>query len=94
MSSKKLSYSSMGKTIDGTTYCSAVETLAENILEDSEEDATIVSPSKTGWASLSSTAYKMNTDNAEAHLPLPKKGLDKAIRNNISKTGARFFSFF
>ena len=97
MSSKKLSYSSMGKTIDGTTYCSAVETLAENILEDSEEDATIVSPSKTGWASLRSTAYTMNTDNAEAHLPLPiykiKKVWIKLSEITFQKLGLDSFHF-
>lgn len=69
--SNKLSYSSIGKIVDGTTYCSGVETLAENIIEDSEEDATITFPSKTGWASLRSSSYRLTTENAEAHLPLP-----------------------
>lgn len=71
MSSKKLNYSSIGKTVDGTTFCSGVETLAENIIEDNEADSVIVFPSATGWASLRSSSYRMTDQNAEAHLPLP-----------------------
>ena len=69
--SSKLNYFSCASSIDGTSYCSGVETLAENIVEDNEEDAVIVFPSKDGWASLRSTAYRMTTENAEAVLPLP-----------------------
>ena len=71
MSSKKLNYSSIGKTVDGTTFCSGVETLAENIIEDNEADSVIVFPSETGWASLRSSSYRMTDQNTEAHLPLP-----------------------
>ena len=77
--SNKFNYSSIGKTVDGTTFCSGVETLAENIIEDSEEDATITFPSNTGWASLRSSAYKMTTENAEAHLPLPIYKIKKLL---------------
>ncbi len=69
--SSKIQYSSIGKSVDGTTYCSGVETLAENIIEDNEADATLVFPSKTGWASMRSSSYLMTTENAEAVLPLP-----------------------
>lgn len=69
--SNKLSYSSIGKTVDGTTFCSGVETLAENIIEDSEDDSVIVFPSATGWASMRSEAYRMTTDNVEMQVPLP-----------------------
>lgn len=67
--STKFNYSSIGKTVDGTTFCSGVETLAENIIEDSEDDSMIVFPSATGWASLRSSSYRMTTENAELHLP-------------------------
>lgn len=67
--SNKFNYSSIGKTVDGTTFCSGVETLAENIIEDSEDDSMIVFPSATGWASLRSSSYRMTTENAELHLP-------------------------
>ena len=79
MSSEKMKYSSIGKTVDGTTYCSAVETLAENIIEDNEADATIVFPSATGWASVRSTSYRMTSDNAEAVLPLPIYKINKVL---------------
>ena len=77
--STKFDYTSIGKTVDGTTFCSGVETLAENIIEDSEEDSVIVFPSATGWASLRSSAYRMTTDNAEAHLPLPIYKLKRVL---------------
>ena len=57
--SNKIQYSSFGETIDETNYCSGLETLAENILEDSESDAVLVYPSREGWASLRSTQYRM-----------------------------------
>lgn len=76
MSTKKMQYSSIGKIIDGTTYCSGVETLAENMIEDNENDAVVVYPFKStnrdmAFGSLRSSAYTMTTDNAEAHLPSP-----------------------
>ena len=77
--STKFDYTSIGKTVDGTTFCSGVETLAENIIEDSDEDATITFPSNTGWASLRSSSYRMTTDNAEAHLPLPIYKLKRVL---------------
>lgn len=69
--SNKLSYSSVGKTVDGTMFCSGVETLAENLIEDNESDSIIVFPSATGWASMRSTSYTMTDQNTEMHLPLP-----------------------
>ncbi len=67
----KIQYSSYGNSIDGTNYCSGVDTLAENIIEDNEEDAVLVFPSKDGWANLRSTSYRMTTENAEAVIPSP-----------------------
>lgn len=90
--STKFNYSSIGKSVDGTTFCSGVETFAENIIEDSEEDSMIVFPSATGWASLRSSAYRITTENAEAHLPLPiyklKKVLIKVPKFKIGKSSA------
>lgn len=79
MSSEKIQFSSFGKSIDGTTYCSGVETLAENIIEDNESDAVIVFPSKNGWASLRSESYRLTTENAEAVLPLPIYKINKFL---------------
>ena len=77
--STKIEYCSYGNSIDGTNYCSGVETLAENIVEDNEEDAVLVFPSKDGWASLRSTSYRMTTENAEAVLPLPIYKIKKVL---------------
>ena len=79
--SNKLNYSSYGNSIDGTNYCTCVETLVENLIEDNEKDAVLVFPSKDGWASLRSTAYRMTTDNAEACLPLPIYKIRKITLN-------------
>ena len=84
MSSKKFEYLSIGKKVDGTTYCSAVETLAENLIEDNEQDAVIVFPSKDGWASMRSSSYRMTTENAEAQLPLPIYKVNKFLLKPIN----------
>ena len=81
MSSKKLNYSSIGKTVDGTTYCAGVETLAENIIEDNEADATLIFPSSAGWASMRSSSYRITSENAEAHLPLPIYKIKRVLIN-------------
>ena len=70
MSSKKLKYISYGKTVDGTNYCTGVETLAENLIEDNEEDAVIVFPSNNAWAGMRSNEYRMTTENLRAIFPL------------------------
>lgn len=84
---KKIDYMSYACAMDGTNYCSGVETLAENLIEDNEEDAVIVFPSKDGWAGMRSTSYRMTTDNAEAVLPLPiykiKKFLIRPVETKI-----------
>jgi hypothetical protein len=69
MSTPKLDYISIGKTIDGTNYCSGVETLAENIVEDNESDAVITFPLLNEWATLRSDAYRMTSDNIQMTLP-------------------------
>lgn len=69
MSSKKLNYLSIGESIDGTSFCSGVETLAENIIEDNENDAAIAFPSLTGWVQPRSENYRLTDENAEIILP-------------------------
>lgn len=86
MSSKNLEFNSIGQTIDGTTYCSAVETLAENLIEDNENDAVIVYPSPTSWVGLRSSAFTMTTENAEAHLPLPIYKIKKMLLKPLNET--------
>ena len=71
MSTRLNDFFSYGKAQDGTNYCAGVDTLAENVIEDNEQNAALFYPSKTGFATLRSSAYRMTTENAEAHLPLP-----------------------
>ena len=37
--STKIKYDSFGNSIDGTDYCTGVETFAQNLIEDNESDA-------------------------------------------------------
>lgn len=69
MSTPKLNFNSIGKTIDGSSYCSGVETLAENIVEDNETDAAIIFPQQNEWATMRSDSYRMTTDNLQMVLP-------------------------
>lgn len=71
MSIEKLKFNSYGKTLDGTSYCSEVETIGENILEDSEEEATLIYPGEGKWASARSSAYKIVDDALIMMLPFP-----------------------
>lgn len=86
MSSEKLNYLSIGETIDGTTFCSGVETLADNIIESTEEDSSVVYPYKDGWASVRSTGYRVTTDNAEMVLPFPIYKI-KSVKLKLSSIG-------
>ena len=79
MSSEKISFSSFGKQIDGTMFCSGVETLAENVIEDNEKDAVLIFPSDNGWAGLRSEDFRLTSENAEAILPLPIYKLNKVL---------------
>ena len=49
--STKIKYDSFGNSIDGTDYCTGVETFAQNLIEDNESDATMTFPSANGWIS-------------------------------------------
>ena len=69
MSSRKLNYNSIGKAIDGANYCAGVETLAENVIEDTEESAVVEFPSHKTFASLRSSTYRIDTNSLEIALP-------------------------
>ena len=89
MSSEKLDYLSIGESIDGTNFCSGVETLAENIIEDNEKDAAICFPSLTGWARLQSESYRLTDENAEIILPYPIYKI-KSVKLKVSSVDASF----
>ena len=67
--SSKFNYDSFGNSIEGTDYCSGVETFAQNLIEDNESDATISFPSPNGWATPRTEEYKLSDNNARIILP-------------------------
>lgn len=69
MSSNKIKFDSFGVDIDGTGYCTSMETMAENMIEDSEEEAVEIFPASNLWATPRSSEYKLTTDNAQIILP-------------------------
>ena len=71
MEQKKLAFNSFTKNIDGQEYCSEVETLAENMIESNEEDATIVYPAPGQWATFRAENFRLTTDSLAIVLPYP-----------------------
>jgi hypothetical protein len=67
----QLKFNSFTKNIDGQEYCSEVETLAENMIEGNEQDATIVYPAPGQWATLRAENYRLSTDGLSIVLPYP-----------------------
>lgn len=82
--STKIKYDSYGNSIEGTDYCTSVETFAQNLIEDNNNDASLVFPSLNGWATPRSLSYKLETSNCEAILPAP---IYKLIHFYIKPTG-------
>lgn len=62
--SNNFKYDSYGNSIDGITYCSGVETFAQNIIEDNEHDASIIFPFSNGWATPRTEEYRLTDDSA------------------------------
>lgn len=90
MSRKILRYSSIGNTVDGTNYCSGVETLADNLMEDNEDDAVVVFPSKDGFGIPKTSVYTLTTGNCEIHLPLP---IYKIVRVLFYPKGVKYYGY-
>ena len=67
----QLQFNSFTKNIDGQEYCSEVETLAENMIEQNEQDATIVYPAPGQWATFRAENYRLTTDSLAIVLPYP-----------------------
>ena len=67
----KLQFNSFTKNIDGQEYCSEVETLAENMIESNEQDATIVYPASGQWATFRAENFRLTTDSLAIVLPYP-----------------------
>ena len=67
--STKIQYDSFGNSIEGTDYCSGVETFAQNLIEDNENDASIIFPSFDGWITPRTKDYKLTDENCSIILP-------------------------
>lgn len=68
--SSKFNYDSFGNAIEGTDYCTGIETYAQNLIEDNSNDASITFPSSNGWATPRTEEYKLTSDNAQLILPI------------------------
>ena len=97
--SSKFNYDSFGNSIEGTDYCSGVETFAQNLIEDNESDATISFPSPNGWATPRTEEYKLSDNNARIILPqniYKPKSIKFKIESGLgyvepnANTGSRF----
>lgn len=69
--SNKFNYDSYGNSIDGTDYCSGIETFAQNLIEDNENDASLIFPSFDGWVTPRTKDYKLTDENSSIILPKP-----------------------
>lgn len=82
----KIDYISYGNTVDGASYCTEIETLAENILEKNNQESSITFPSKDGMISpRNDTDYLLTTENVQIVLPSNiyrvKKAFVQALKN-------------
>ena len=87
--SSKIKYDSYGNSIEGTDYCTGVETFAQNLIEDNSNDASITFPCANGWMIPRSIDFKTTSENARLivdckiykimHLYL--KGIPYVIKN-------------
>lgn len=88
--SSKFKYDSYGNSIEGTNYCTGIETYAQNLVEDNENDASIVFPATTGWATPRSEEFKLTTDNCNIILPQDIYKLKKVVVNTENLTLRHF----
>lgn len=65
----KMNYDSFGNSIEGTDYSSGVETFAQNLIEDREDEASIIYPAPNSWIKTRSETYLLTTNTAKIILP-------------------------
>ena len=85
----KLQFNSFTKNIDGQEYCSEVETLAENMIESNEQDATIIFPAPDKWATLRAENFRLTTDGLEIVLPYP---IYRLVSVKLIPNGVRIYT--
>lgn len=69
--STNFKYNSFARTIDGTNFCSGMETNAENVIEDNENEATIIFPSSDGWITQRTEQYRITDEEDNLFIILP-----------------------
>lgn len=67
----KLQFNSFTKNIDGQEYCSEVETLAENMIESNEQEASIVYPAPGKFITVRAANYRITDTDLVVDLPYP-----------------------
>ena len=77
--SNKFNYDSFGNSIEGTDYCSGVETFAQNLIEDNSNDASITFPADNGWAMPRAQNYILTTNNCDIILSQNIYKLQKVV---------------
>lgn len=65
----KMNYDSFGNSIEGTDYSSGIETFAQNLIEDREDEASIIYPAPNSWIKARSETYLLTTNTAKIILP-------------------------
>ena len=65
----KMNYDSFGNSIEGTDYSSGIETFAQNLIEDREDEASIIYPAPNSWIKTRSETYLLTTNTAKIILP-------------------------
>lgn len=88
--SNKLKYDSYGNSIDGTDYCTGVETFAQNLIEDNSNDASITFPAANGWAKPRTKNYILTTNNCDIILPQNIYKLQKVVMATDNLTLSHF----
>ena len=87
----KLEFNSFSREIDGQEYCSVAETYASNIIEDKEEEASIIYPSKDKFVSFRSKDYRITTDSLYMLLPYPIYKI-KSVKLNLRGSVVRVWN--
>lgn len=67
----QLKFNSFTKNIDGQEYCSEVETLAENMIESNEQDASVVYPAQGEFITVRAENYRLVDTDLVVDLPYP-----------------------
>ena len=85
----QLKFNSFTKNIDGQEYCSEVETLAENMIESNEQDASIVYPAPGKFITVRAANYRITDTELVVDLPYP---IYKLVSVKLIPNGVRLYA--